>query len=303
VISVGNISVGGSGKTPFVMLLGELLKQRGIAFDVLSRGYGRGTRATMPVDPNGTSRDFGDEPLLIARRLGCPVILGESRYQAGRLAENEMGTATVRTENHVGTAVLGCPPGQRPGPIHILDDGFQHRSLAREFDIVLLTKQDFRDQLLPAGRLRESLRSLRRADALVLTEEIDPAQLPPRNNVWRVRRSLTLPGTPKNPIAFCGIARPQRFIEQLRAIGIHPVAETFYRDHHHYTPSDIRDLLRLKKETHADAFITTEKDAINLGAHLAEISPIIARVEMELVDPAGVVDTIVRVITERRAKA
>ena len=168
VISVGNISVGGSGKTPFVIMLGELLKQRGIEFDVLSRGYGRATHGTMPVDPNGTSRDFGDEPLLIAKRLECRVFVGESRYQAGKLAEN----------NHVGTAAPGCPPGQQPGPLHLLDDGFQHRSLARDFDIVLLTKQDLHDQLLPAGRLREPPRSLCRADAIVLTEEIDNAQLP-----------------------------------------------------------------------------------------------------------------------------
>jgi tetraacyldisaccharide 4'-kinase len=292
VIGVGNISAGGSGKTPFVIMLGELLKQRRIAFDVLSRGYGRKTRGNMRVDPNGTSRDFGDEPLLIARRLACPVVVGESRYQAGKLAEKEMETAAA-----------GCPPGQRPGPIHILDDGFQHRSLGRDFDIVLVTAQDFRDQLLPAGRLREPLSSLRRADAIVLTEEIDPTQLPPAKNIWRVRRSLTVPSTPQNSIAFCGIARPQRFIQQLLAIGIQPIAEKFYRDHHQYTASDIRDLLRLKKENHADAFITTEKDAINLGNYLSEISPIIARVEMQVLDPAGVVDTILRVITEPRAKA
>ena len=300
-ISVGNISVGGSGKTPFVIMLGELLKQRGIAFDVLSRGYGRKTRGSMLVDPNGTSRDFGDEPLLIARRLKCPVILGESRYQAGQLAETD----------HVGTAAQacpersrrGCPPGQRPGPLHILDDGFQHRSLARDFDIVLLTAQDLHDRLLPAGRLREPLTSLRRADAIVLTEEIDPTQIPANINIWRVRRSLTVPTAPQNPIAFCGIARPQKFIEQLRTADIHPIAEKFYRDHHRYTSHDIHDLLRLRDQKHADGFITTEKDAINLGMYLGEISPIIPRVEMELVDPAGVVDTILRVITERRGQS
>jgi tetraacyldisaccharide 4'-kinase len=293
VISIGNISVGGSGKTPFVIMLGELLKQRGIAFDVLSRGYGRETRGPMIVDPKGTSRQFGDEPLLIARRLGCPVILGESRYQAGKLAEND----------HLGTAALGCPPGQKPGPIHILDDGFQHRSLARDFDIVLLTEQDLKDRLLPAGRLREPLTSLRRADAIVLTEEIDPNQLPAGKNIWRVRRTLTIPNPPKNPVAFCGIAHPRKFVEQLRNAGIQPVAEKFYRDHHQYTRHDVQDLLRLRDHDHADAFITTEKDAINLGAYVREISPVIARVEMELVDPAGVVDTILRVITDRRAKA
>src|SRR6201981_1937385 len=82
VISVGNLSVGGSGKTPFVILLGELLKARNITFDVLSRGYGRRTRGVLAVDPNGSPDDFGDEPLLIARRLQCPVVVGEDRYQA-----------------------------------------------------------------------------------------------------------------------------------------------------------------------------------------------------------------------------
>jgi tetraacyldisaccharide 4'-kinase len=281
VISVGNISVGGSGKTPFVIMLGELLKQRGIELDVLSRGYGRKTHGAMLVDPNGTSRDFGDEPLLIARRLGCPVILGESRYQAGKLAE-----------------ALG-----KPSQIHILDDGFQHRSLARDFDIVLLTEQDLHDQLLPSGRLREPLSSLRRADAIALTEEIDPNLFPGSKHLWRARRTLAVPAAPQNPIAFCGIARPHKFIEQSRAIGIQPIAEKFYRDHHQYTSHDVHDLLRLRDQNQADGFITTEKDAINLGTFLSEISPIIARVEMELIDPADVVDTILRVITERRAKA
>lgn len=274
VISVGNISVGGSGKTPFVILLGELLKQRGIAFDVLSRGYGRETHGVITVDPNGTSRDFGDEPLLIARRLGCSVIVGKSRYEAGKLAENHHPTPQL----------------------HILDDGFQHRSLARDFDIVLLTEQDLRDQLLPIGRLREPISSLQRTDAVVLTEEIDPIHLPTGKPVWQVRRRLTIPAAPKDPIVFCGIARPQTFMEQLRTIGIQPIAEKFYRDHHQYTSQDVRDLLRLRDQNHADGFITTEKDAINLGRDLAEISPVIARVEMELVDSADVIDTILRVI-------
>lgn len=294
VISIGNISVGGSGKTPFVIMLGELLNQRGIAFDVLSRGYGRATRGAMFVDPQGTSRDFGDEPLLISQRLACPVLLGESRYQAGKLAEND----------DVRTAALGCPPGQRPGPLHILDDGFQHRSLARDFDIVLLTAQDLHDQLLPAGRLREPLTSLRRADAIVLTEEIASTQLPSDKHIWRIRRSLTIRRGPKNPIAFCGIARPEKFIEELRAAGIEPVATKFFPDHHRYADRDIRDLLELRDRYAADGFIATQKDALNLGQKYVPLAPIIfPPVKMELLDPAGVVDTILRVITERRPKA
>ena len=95
VVSIGNLSVGGSGKTPFVLLLGELLKARGIKFDILSRGYGRKTRGVALVDPAGSARDFGDEPLLMARRLKVPVIVGEDRYAAGVFAENKVRTAAA----------------------------------------------------------------------------------------------------------------------------------------------------------------------------------------------------------------
>src|SRR5580704_11789088 len=149
VISVGNLSVGGSGKTPFVIALGELLKARGVRFDVLSRGYRRKTRGVLVVEPDGVAADFGDEPLLIARRLGVPVIVGESRYEAGRVAEQKFQSQ-----------------------LHILDDGFQHRSLARDFDIVLMTERDLRDRLLPSGRMREPLSSLARADAVVLPRRL-----------------------------------------------------------------------------------------------------------------------------------
>src|SRR5262249_6798274 len=193
VISVGNLSVGGSGKTPFVILLGELLKRRSVCFDVLSRGYGRCTRGVLAVDPHGSPDDFGDEPSLIARRLACPVIVGESRYQAGLFAE------------------------KRSPRLHILDDGFQHRSLARDFDIVLLTPEDLRDRLLPEGRLREPLTSLRRADAVVLTAQTERHQLPvTADRIWTIRRGISIPNPPRNPVVFCGIARPQNFLDQLR---------------------------------------------------------------------------------------
>src|SRR6266849_1253925 len=163
VISVGNVSTGGSGKTPFVILLGELLKARDIKFDVLSRGYGRGSRGVLLVDPGGLPRDFGDEPLLIARKLQAPVIVGEDRHEAGRFAEERFGAQ-----------------------MHLLDDGFQHRGLARDFDIVLVTPEDARDHLLPAGRLREPLSALRRADAVVLTSGAVPESFPLDGKiVWR----------------------------------------------------------------------------------------------------------------------
>jgi tetraacyldisaccharide 4'-kinase len=281
VISIGNLSVGGSGKTPFVLLLGELLKARGLKFDVLSRGYGRKTQGVLLVDPAGSPLDFGDEPLLMARRLNVHVIVGESRYAAGVFAEKKFGPQ-----------------------LHLLDDGFQHRALGRDFDIVLVTPDDSRDRLLPAGRLREPLSVLCRADAVVLTGGASPDVFPLEHKlVWRARRGIIPANIPARPIVFCGIARPNNFVAQLRTAGIEPVAEAFYRDHHAYTEQDVRDLLNLCRRSEADGFVTTEKDAINLGGYLAALDPLaVVPVKIELADAANAVDTMLATIAERRRK-
>lgn len=288
VVSVGNLSVGGSGKTPFVIALGELLQARSIRFDVLSRGYRRKTSGILIVDPEGQASDFGDEPLLIARRLRVPVIVGESRYEAGRAAEEKFQSQ-----------------------LHILDDGFQHRSLARDFDIVLLTEHDFDDALLPAGRLREPLSSLARADAIVLPADValDPELGHPTRGhpkldypalrgkpIWRVERELILPYQHSDsaaPIVFCGIARPEQFFAQLRAAGIKPAAEIAFRDHHAYSKTDIARLLAMRSKLGAGGFLTTEKDAINLGPEQRALEPLaIATLKLTLANPAEIVDTI-----------
>jgi tetraacyldisaccharide 4'-kinase len=282
VISVGNLSTGGAGKTPFVILLGQLLKARGIDFDVLSRGYGRKTRGVLLVDPGGLARNFGDEPLLIARRLQAQVVVGEDRYEAGRFAESRFGPQ-----------------------MHLLDDGFQHRGLARDFDIALVIPEDARDRLLPAGRLREPLRALQRADAVVMASGAASEAFPiSGKTVWRVRRRILAEGVPPRPVAFCGIARPQNFLLQLRAAGIDPVAEAFFRDHHAYTEKDVRDLLQLRQHSDAGGFVTTEKDAVNLGGFLAALGRLaVVPVKMELADAADAVDTMLRVIEERRQRS
>lgn len=279
VVSVGNLSAGGSGKTPFVLLLGELLKARGIKFDVLSRGYGRRSRGVRLVDPAGLALEFGDEPLLIARKLQVPVIVGEDRFEAGQFAESKFGSQ-----------------------LHLLDDGFQHRGLARDFDIVLVTPQDAIDRLLPAGRLREPLGSLRRADAIVLASGASSESFPVAGKlVWRARRGIVPENVPPRPVVFCGIARPQNFVLQLRAANIEPVAEAFYRDHHAYEEKDIRELLALKQRSEAGGFVTTEKDAVNLGPYLAALEPLsVVPVRMELADAANAVDTMLRKIEERK---
>jgi tetraacyldisaccharide 4'-kinase len=282
VISVGNLSAGGSGKTPFVMLLGELLKARGIQFDVLSRGYGRVSKGVRLVDPTGLPQEFGDEPLLIARKLQVPVIVGEDRYEAGRFAESRFGVQ-----------------------LHLLDDGFQHRELARDFDIVLVTPQDAKDRLLPSGRLREALGALQRADAVVLSSGAAADSFPVEGKlVWRVRRGIVPQNVPARPVVFCGIARPQSFMLQLRAANIEPVAEAFYRDHHAYSEKDVHELLALKQRSEAGGFVTTEKDAVNLGGYLSTLAPLaVVPVKMELSDAANAVDTILHKIDERKRRA
>ncbi len=249
VVSIGNISVGGSGKTPFVIALGELLKQRGIEFDVLSRGYGRSSAEISVVDPAGLPDQFGDEPLLIARKLQIPVIIGVDRYQAGLLAENKFSSW-----------------------LHLLDDGFQHRRLHRDFDIVLLPKENLAGTLLPVGCLREPISALRRADAVVLADPLEHAQI--RAQIWPVRRSVTLSGVGGRAVAFCGIGRPGQFFDAIKGLGQNIAAKMIFRDHHRYQQADVDRLLRLKTNTGAEAFITTEKDLINLGGLSTQLQPL-----------------------------
>lgn len=306
VISVGNLSTGGSGKTPFVIALGELLKERGIRFDVLSRGYGRKTRGVLVVDPKGTASEFGDEPLLIARKLGVPVVVGERRYDAGRVAGEKFQTQ-----------------------MHLLDDGFQHRSLARDFDIVLMTATDFEDRLLPSGRMREPVSSLRRADAIVLPQDflaVESLALRGKT-IWRMQRKIDIAGRLDNngsldgitaaanratqrqrptggPVVFCGIARPQQFFAQVRALGITPAAEVVFRDHHAYDAGDIQRLVTMSRELGADGFLTTEKDAINLGTIQAELKPLaVAALRLTLERPADLLDTILARIADRKPRS
>jgi tetraacyldisaccharide 4'-kinase len=282
VISIGNLSAGGTGKTPFVIALGELLRERGISFDVLSRGYRRQTRGVLVVEPSGTAADFGDEPLLIAQRLGMPVVVGESRYDAGCIAEQKFQSQ-----------------------LHLLDDGFQHRSLARDYDIVLLAPGDLEDRLLPSGRLREPLSSLRRADAIVLPHDL-PAEAPALRDkpIWRMRREIVLGDLPPRPVVFCGIARPAQFFAQVRAAGVAPAAEIPFRDHHAYDQSDRARLTAARRELGAGGFLTTEKDLINLGPLRSDLEPLsVAQLRLTLDRPADLVDTMLARITERRPRS
>lgn len=285
VVSVGNIRVGGAGKTPFTIALGKLLQKHGVAFDVLSRGYGRATTGVKLVEAKGQARDFGDEPLLIAQKLEVPVIVGESRYQAGVYAEKAFSEAT---------------PSHGLW-LHLLDDGFQHRQLARDFDIVLVTPTDPSDSVLPFGRLREPLSSLLRADAVVLMDRAQ-LELPPQKSVWYARKKLSIDPKLRDEklVAFCGIAQPDAFFDQLRTNGVTPVATKTYRDHLAYTKQDVAALLALKQQHGASSFITTEKDLQNLQPFVAQLQPLYTpELTVEIDNADSLVATILNTVKER----
>jgi len=288
VVSVGSLSAGGAGKTPVVIALAELLRDRGWGVDVLSRGYGRGGRGIERVDAeaDGAARRFGDEPVLIAQRTGVPVWVGAERFAAGMQAEASGGTGRV---------------------VHLLDDGFQHRRLARKLDVVLVTEDDLDDALLPAGNLREPLAVLARADAVVVREEERErvearvrTLIPEDGLIWSVRRTVDFPETSRVPnrpcglIAFCAIARPESFVVSLQAEGGTVIEQVTFPDHHVYTPADIRRLADSWHSLGGDAFITTEKDAVKitpeLRAQLEATGPLlVARLRAAFMNEADVV--------------
>jgi tetraacyldisaccharide 4'-kinase len=295
VISVGNLSVGGAGKTPLVICLAGLLEREGFRADVLSRGYGRSSRATERVDAEGNSDRFGDEPLLIARAAGVPVYVGGSRYEAGLLAEAE-------------TSAPGRPVHRS---VHLLDDGFQHRQLARDVDVVVMHSTDLKERLLPAGRLREPLSSLRRADVIVLREE--DAELAvalreyaaPQCRFWIVRRALALPIMGKRSLAFCAIARPSEFSRALAAAGVDVVEQVSFRDHHRYTARDMERLAKLAKRHGCDEIVTTAKDDVKLDVSLRRqldaVAPLrLAELTLEIRNEAAALGDLVAMLGSKK---
>jgi len=283
VISVGNLSVGGAGKTPVVIRLAQLLTGQGRGVDVLSRGYGRSVQNTARVDAEGSAEEYGDEPILIARNARVPVYVGASRYEAGALAERDQ---------------------LKPG-IHLLDDGFQHRQLARDVDIVVLHRSDFDQRLLPAGQLRESLSALKRASVIVLRAEDAHLEEVLRKRgigapIWIQHRRLVVEPLAQ-AMAFCGIARPDEFFAALRTNGVEIAATSEYRDHHVYTDSDLKHLIQLRKTHQAESFITTEKDWVRMTPpQRARLTPLnVARLEVVFENETDVIAQLVSLLVRK----
>jgi tetraacyldisaccharide 4'-kinase len=271
VISVGNITLGGSGKTPFVAYLAERLRDKGYRVAVLSRGYkrkkGRGVDIVSDGERNLLNPDeSGDEPYMLAQRLkGIPVIVGKNRYEAGRTAVREFHTDVL-----------------------ILDDGFQHLPLKRDVDVLLfdatLPFSTFR--IFPAGILREPISAINRADIILFTQchpGYDPEPGRPATSIrddFPLYHSIIEPielvdlnknikenlgyMIDKKILAFCGIGNPESFRSTLLSLNADVRGFLVFPDHHSFSKEDMKKIYRLSVEKNVDMVITTQKDGIRL---------------------------------------
>jgi tetraacyldisaccharide 4'-kinase len=265
VISVGNLVVGGSGKTPVVAALARMLCEMGEKPAVLSRGYARRRPADGVVVVSDRERVIepversGDEPQMLARALpGVPVLVSPDRYLAGRLAERRFNCTVL-----------------------LLDDGFQHLQLARTIDLLLVSPSDLTEQILPSGRLREGLDAARSAHALLVTgTSQDAAHVSAAINVapsftlvsrfaplrrLRADEAAPVAGNGTRVVAVAGIARPERFFSALRSQGWDVAREISFPDHHWFTAQDLASVQDVLTHVGADLVVTTEKDAVRVG--------------------------------------
>jgi tetraacyldisaccharide 4'-kinase len=286
VVSVGNLSVGGSGKTPVVLRVAEILREEGRAVAVLSRGYGGRFRGEALLVSDGSrlladADAAGDEPVMLAEALpGAVVAVGPRRDVVGRLVEARFGPR-----------------------VHVLDDGFQHLRLERDLDLVCLDVHDLDDRPLPAGRLRERPSALARADLLLLTRleaaseerlrRLEETLGPERTH--RVARRIAgwrTPGgeaaaAPRRVFLFAGIARSERPAHDAAASGAEVAGSVFFPDHHRYRRHEIEALAARARGVGADALGTSAKDLARLGGCLPGAPPVLVlHVAAEIGDEA-----------------
>lgn len=315
VISIGNITLGGTGKTPFVEYVARYLKQEDHNVAVLTRGYRRKSKGLRvlngstsgPPPARATAEEFGDEPLMLARAMpDVPVIIDKNRGEGGRLAEREYGADVL-----------------------VLDDGYQHLGLERDLNILLLDATDpfggF--EMAPFGRLREPLYGMRRADAIIITRAdraFDQAQtnaiikyfcgdkVPVMYFVSTITsfRHLATGEIYEagqfagwNAALICGIGNPQAFAEDILQAGINIVAESFFADHHPFTQAEMDEVTRQAREAGADFIITTEKDAMRLERiSQGDIPVYAARLELESDDEVRLKSLLLRNVVLKRVR-
>lgn len=289
VVSIGNITVGGTGKTPVTSQVARFLMERGLKVAVLSRGYSGRLEGETALVSDGrtlllTAEECGDEPYLLASSIpGLIVVIGSDRHAAGQLA------------------LQSCTPD-----LFLLDDGFQHLRLRRDLNILLLdTRRPFGNGwCLPAGLLREPRGEAERADLVVMTrcpEGVVPLSPVPGKPRCLARHELgtLIPltgGAPcsfdglrgRRAVAFCGIAEPDHFFDALRQKGVALISTQPFPDHERYDDTRIAELERFIAASGADCVLTTEKDGVKLGRLAPQYADriLLARLELIFDDPA-----------------
>ncbi len=281
VISVGNISIGGTGKTPLVMGLVEILGQSSYPISIISRGYKGNYKAKVFLVADqekilAQPEQCGDEPYLLAKKLpGIPIIVGKDRYLCGLYAQQNFKSEIL-----------------------ILDDGFQYLSLKRDLNILLLdsTLPYGNGWLFPRGLLREPINEIKRADAVILTKAGQSANISKlKEKLLQIKKELFVFATDyvpcsllmedgkfyppeflreKKVLAFCGIGRPQSFKETLLKLEPKFLEMEVFPDHHKYREKDWQRILAKAKEVKADILITTEKDGVRLAKFAQAIIPL-----------------------------
>jgi tetraacyldisaccharide 4'-kinase len=306
VISVGNITAGGTGKTPVVEWIARRLAAEGLSVCVLTRGYGRDNPKTRVLASDGrkvrgNERETGDEALLLAESLvgKAAVVCDGNRVEAAKWAIRELGSEVL-----------------------LLDDGFQHLRIARDLNIVLVdaTLPWGEGRMLPLGRLREPVDGLARADAVILTrsdqvEKIDKlrdmvSELCGDAPVFAARTAVSrivgLDGSEAGrtvevirgcaSLAFCGIGNPRSFFNQLRNEHWNVVMTKIFRDHHVFEQKDVDELIALANRSGLQTLITTTKDAIKLRNLKFTIECLVIEVKYEFDDERALTDLILKAV-------
>lgn len=291
VVSIGNLTLGGTGKTPLVEYIAKLLQKNGWKIAILSRGYARRESVPLTLVSNGKEilvgvNKAGDEPLLLAKNLpGILVVVDKDRHKSGLLAQDNFGAN-----------------------LFILDDGFQYRKLKKEMNILAINgKNPFGNGwLFPAGVLREPINSLKRADAIVILEtSTDHNNENIRQVIAHYKPNLSIFHCFRSPIGFffvaedkalpagffkrrkiiclSAIAHPAAFEEDLKEMGFSLIKKYHFTDHHHYNQSEVDNIAAVARQTEAEAIITTQKDALRLqGLREREPPLIYLKIEMRI---------------------